>query len=203
MQDVANSYIQEQMPLSDEEFQKQLKLAESGAAVEPQSPLYSPEDDSTINLDPIVATPEDAEPEDKPDDIFGYAKDIASGAVMGWIDGGTEIVHTIGNVADVVNSFAGGDPEYFTKKANELAPRMTPERYAELGLKVPVTTAGQITKSGVQFLEGFVPALRAMRGIGALVKGTGTVARTVQGVAGTGTAGAIADLSAFNPYEQV
>lgn len=202
MQDVANSYIQEQMPLSDEEFQKQLKLAESGAAVEPQSPLYSPEDDSTINLDPIVATPEDAEPEDKPDDIFGYAKDIASGAVMGWIDGGTEIVHTIGNVADIANSFAGGDPEYFTKKANELAPRMTPERYAELGLKVPVTTAGQITKSGVQFLEGFVPALRAMRGIGALVKGTGTVARTVQGVAGTGTAGAIADLSAFNPYEQ-
>jgi hypothetical protein len=210
MDDISNSYLQQTAPLSDEEFERQEQLIISGAVKEPQSPLYSPED-TNLELDDIAVIPqsnpdvEDEVESEQPLDAFGYAKDIANGLATGFIDGGIEIAHTLGNVLDTVNvigKLQGGDPENFTKMAEDLAPRLTPEDYTKIGLKVPVTTAGQITKSGAQFLTGFFPALKAMRGISGLVKGTGAGARTVAGIAGTGTAGAVADLSAFNPYEE-
>lgn len=200
MTDVANSYLQTLTPMSDEEFAKQEELILKGEVQEPESPLASPEGEELSYTTPAVeVTPEETE---TPKDIWGYTKDIASGVATGWINGGTEVVHTLGNVADFVTQFQEGDPEYFSKLANEIAPRFTEENWSRLGMKVPVSTAGKLTQGAAQFLVGFAPALKAMRGIGALAQGTSTAARTAQGLAGTGTAGAIADLSAFNPYEE-
>lgn len=192
MDDVSNMYLKDKAPLSDEEFKRQVKAIEEGAVVEEQSPLQM-----NMELEPIAVTP-DLE-EDQPSDIWGYAKDIGSGAVTGWVNAGTEIAHTIGNVADMIVPFT--EPNYFTNLANEYAPRLTDGDFASVGLKVPVTTAGKISETATQFITGFLPALKAMRVIGGIGKASkaGTAVKTM---AGSGAAGVVADLSAFNPYEE-
>ena len=192
MDDVSNMYLKDKAPLSDEEFERQVQAIREGAVVEEQSPL--PID---IQVDPIAVTP-DAE-EEQPQDVWGYAKDIGSGAITGWVNAGTEIAHTAMNIADMVVPFT--EPNYFTNLANEYAPRLTADDFASVGLKVPVTTAGKISETAAQFVTGFLPAFKAMRMISG-ISGASKAANVTRSLAGGGAAGVVADLSAFNPYEE-
>jgi hypothetical protein len=192
--DVSNDYIKTVTPLSDEEFDRQLQLTQS-APVDPTA------DETPIVLDEIsVKAPR--LPEEESPGIVDTALDMASGAAVGVVNAGTEINHTLANVADFLAPDAWTkDPEYFTKLAEEYSPRLTGEDFGAVGLKVPTTTAGNITKGVAQFMTGFVPALKAVRGIKA-ISSVNKLATGAKTAVGTGAAGAVADLSVFNPYEE-
>jgi len=217
MTDASSDYLKVVSPQSNEDFQAELQRIE-------QTP-YDPEEDAPpINLEPIPVignkgAPELApgevdpafevpseNPEETPKEevkgIGGYAADVGYGAVNGVINAGTEINHTLANIADFLAPDAWTkDPDYFTKLAEEYSPRLTDGDLKEVGLKAPVTTVGNISKGITQFMTGFLPALKAVRSIKA-IGSTGKIATTIKTAVGVGTAGAVADLSVFNPYEE-
>lgn len=197
--DVSNEYLKTVTPMSDDEFNRRLEEAQSNP---------SP-DETPIELPAISVTaprlPDDGSEgieEEEPQGVLGYAADMASGAAVGVVNAGTEINHTLANVADFLAPDAWTkDPDYFTKLAEEYSPRLGKEDFGAVGLKVPTSTAGNITKGIAQFMTGFVPALKAVRGIQA-IRSVGTAATVAKTGVGVGAAGAAADLSVFNPYEE-
>lgn len=186
-EDASSDYLKLQTPLSGEAYDQQIKDIQAGKVLVP-------------NTKPPLDLSEEPTPE--VEGIGGYAADMARGAAVGVVNAGTEINHTLANVADFLAPDAWTkDPEYFTKLAEEYSPRIDDKTFASVGLKVPATVAGELTKGIAQFMVGFVPALKAVRGIqaiGSVSKG----AMTAKTAVGMGTAGGVADLSVFNPYEK-
>ncbi|OZA04704.1 MAG: hypothetical protein B7X95_09255 [Methylophilaceae bacterium 17-44-8] len=218
MTDASNDYLKAVAPQSNEDFLKELDAIESTP--------YDPEEDAPPiqleevevmgdrnaapvaegEVDPAFEVPGEAPavtPEREVSGVGGYAADIGYGAVNGVINAGTEINHTLANIADFLGNKTPwkDDPEYFTKLAEEYSPRLDGSDLESVGLKAPASTVGNITKGIAQFMTGFLPALKAVRvikGIGS----TGKLAMTAKTALGAGTAGAVADLSVFNPYEE-
>jgi hypothetical protein len=198
--DASNDYLKTVTPLSDEEFLAKLEEAEAAPAVPDTTPIQLEEISVTAKRLPDDGSLE--EPAEESPGILGTAADMASGVAVGVVNAGTEINHTLANVADfLAPDVWQDDPEYFTKMAEEYSPRLGAEDFASVGLKVPTTVAGETTKVIAQFMTGFVPALKAVRGIKA-ISSVGRAATTLKTAVGTGTAGAVADLSVFNPYEE-
>lgn len=212
--DVSNDYLNSVKPLSNEAFQEELRVIQ-------ESPVDLSGDAPPLVLEPIEVTSarlteeeyqaellleaqRNADMEANPDvkGFGGYAKDVGMGVAIGVINAGTEINHTLANVADfLVPDKWQDDPEYFTKMAEEYSPRLTDGDLAIVGLKAPTTVVGNVTKGIAQFMTGFVPALKAVKGIQA-ISSVGKGAMTLKTAVGTGAAGAVADLSVFNPYEE-
>lgn len=219
MTDASNDYLRVNTPQSNEDFQRELAQIES-TPYDPSTdaPPIELEDiavypDGTVlpegEVDPAFEVPGETpqvKPQEEVSGVGGYAADMAYGAVNGVINAGTEINHTLANIADFLGNSVQPkawiqDPEYFTKLAEEYSPRLDGSDLESVGLKAPVTTVGNITKGIAQFMTGFVPALKAVRAIKA-VGSTSKVAMTAKTAVGAGTAGAVADLSVFNPYEE-
>ena len=184
-EDTSSEYLQFQTPLSAEAYAQEIKAIQEG-----KYPTDDPRPPIDLSEEPEV------------EGIGGYAADMAQGAAVGVINAGTEINHTLANIADFLapDSWTK-DPDYFTKLAEEYSPRMSDTDFAEVGLKVPASVAGKLTKGIAQFMAGFVPALKAVRGIQA-IGSTSKIAMTAKTAVGIGTAGGVADLSVFNPYEE-
>lgn len=212
MDDISNQYFAENKPLSPEEFDMVLSDIDAGKVQEEVSPFNG------------------EYPEVKPEveESMGVGEtlvDMGRGVVTGVPKAGTEIIHTGANLADALadsplSSFtpagvilnadkklqeliSGNETGegYFTKQADKYAPRLTEDMFNSVGLKVPKTTAGKLTESATQFFTTFIPALKGARVIGGGIKGTTALANTVKNAIGSGGAGAVADLTAFNPYE--
>jgi hypothetical protein len=180
---ISSEYLNQQAPLSPEAFRVRIEALEASEPEDDTPPLAAGEDDGV-------------------EGVGGYAADIGYGIANGVINAGTEINHTLANVADfLAPDVWQKDPEYFTKLANEYSPRVDGEMLGAVGLKVPASTAGNITKTVAQFMTGFVPALKAVRGIQGIAS-VGKIAMTAKTGVGIGAAGAVADLSVFNPYEK-
>lgn len=123
---------------------------------------------------------------------WGYTKDIGMGMASGVTNAVTEIENTVADLADWANNKAGGDPEYFSKMAQE---------YSLPDLADPQSTAGKFAQSTTQFLTGFIPAFRAMRAINGL-KTTSRIGNAARNAVGAGTAGAVADFSVWDPTDE-
>lgn len=198
MDDIQNQYLNEQKRQTPEEFDREMQAIESGELQEPVSPL----DDHVQSVDVVQE-----EPETKPKGFLGTLKDVGNGAVVGWLNGSTEIVHTLGNIADMITpkALTGGNADYFSEKSKQLAPKLTEDDLGLVGLENPESFAGQTTEAATQFLTGFLPALKGMKVIGGFSKaapGTSKVATAVKSATGAGAAGAVADFSVFDPYEK-
>lgn len=205
--DVSNDYIKTVTPQSDEAFLADLAAIEGSGDTSMELPDIEVTakripDDGSLNDDGTPKVPPVESTGDGVEGVAGYAKDIGYGVASGVINAGTEINHTIANIADfLAPDDWTKDPDYFTKLAEEYSPRITGEDLASVGLKVPASVAGNITKSATQFMVGFLPALKAVRGIKS-ISNMGKAAQTLKTGVGVGTAGAVADLSVFNPYEE-
>jgi hypothetical protein len=209
--DVSNDYIKTVTPQSDEAFlvdMAAIEGSEDASLALPEIEVTAKRipDDGTLNDDGTPKEPLEESAGSPVEGVTGYAKDIGYGLANGVINAGTEINHTLANVADFLgNSLQPDswtqDPDYFTKLAEEYSPRITDEHLASVGLKAPSSVVGEMTKGVAQFMTGFVPALKAVRGIKA-IGSVGKAAQTLKTGVGVGTAGAVADLSVFNPYEE-
>ena len=123
---------------------------------------------------------------------WGYTKDIGMGMASGVTNAVTEIENTVADLADWANNKAGGDPEYFSKMAQE---------YSLPELADPQSTAGKFAQGTTQFLTGFIPAFKAIRAVNAL-KTTSRLGNAARTAVGAGTAGAIADFSVWDPTDE-
>lgn len=211
MTDASDDYLKVVSPQSNEDFLREMDEIES-------TPYDPSADKPPIELEDIVVygkrggSPEEPEVSEDPSEnpvsapteevkgVLGYAKDVGYGVAEGVIDAGTEINHTLANIADFLTPFAG-DKDYYTKMAEEYSPRIDGEMLNTVGLKAPASTVGQITKTVAQFMTGFVPALKAVRMVKS-VNYSSKIAATAKTGVGVGTAGAVADISVFNPYEE-
>ncbi len=210
MTDVSNDYLKVNTPQSTEEFNAEMAEIENTPYDEtedlPPLNLSIPEVTVTNAPTQLVGSdepsPTTTDPNSEEMSMGDYAGDAAYGVANGIVNAGTEINHTLANVADFLAPDAWqDDPEYFTKLAEEYSPRLTEGDLNAVGLKQPVSVVGETSKAISQFMVGFVPALKAVRGIKA-ISSMGKIAQTAKTAVGTGTAGAVADLSVFNPYEK-
>lgn len=210
MTDVSNDYLKVNTPQSTEEFNAEMAEIENTPYDEtedlPPLNLSIPEVTVTNAPTQLVGSdepsPTTTDPNSEEMSMGDYAGDAAYGVANGIVNAGTEINHTLANVADFLAPDAWqDDPEYFTKLAEEYSPRLTEGDLNAVGLKAPTSVVGETSKAISQFMVGFVPALKAVRGIKA-ISSMGKVAQTTKTAVGTGTAGAVADLSVFNPYEK-
>ena len=149
--------------------------------------------------DGVLGVPEGEVAGDRASDEH-WVVDIGRGALTGLERG----VNGLMRAADDFGFWVGWNPGW-VRVNDEWVWMSTEERLAffetygrpefiETGLDRPGGTAGQITEGVTQFLVGFIPAVRAVRLVGA-ARAVGT----------TGTymaAGAIADATVFDPHEQ-
>lgn len=219
--DASNDYLKTVTPLSDEEFQAKLNEPQPETLDLGNVTLTVPRlpDDGSLapedvqgDINPALPTELVAGDPNHPTKgaiggevhgVGGYTADITRGAAVGVVEAGHEIIQTLGNITDFLTPFNGSnDPDYFTKMAEKISPKMTDSDYATVGLKVPASVAGQLTKTTAQFMTGFVPALKAMRGIKALEVTSAGLPAVAKSLAGTTAASNVAMLSVFDPLEK-
>ncbi|PXW82685.1 hypothetical protein BZA02_1023 [Ruegeria sp. P4] len=149
--------------------------------------------------DDVLGVPEGEVPGDRASDEH-WAVDMGRGALTGLERG----INGMMQAADDFGFWIGWNPG-MVKVDGEWVWMDTQERaeffetngrpeFMDLGLARPGGTAGQITEGVTQFLVGFIPAVRAVRLVGAarVVGSTGTYM----------AAGVIADATVFDPHEQ-
>jgi|TARA_R110001606_G_scaffold399301_1_gene584103 hypothetical protein len=199
MTELSDEYIRLNTPLSDEEFAAEMAVLEA-----------QPYDDSgdlpplNLNVPEITVTAQDSEtPPRTLDGVGDHAADIGYGAATGVINAGTEIGHTFANAIDLVRDpFVDEESQgQASRGADKLMPRLGEEDFNVVGLKKPVSFAGNATQVVTQFMTAFIPANKAVQGVKA-IQSVSRMAQTIKTAVGAGTAGAVADLSAFNPYEK-
>lgn len=149
--------------------------------------------------DDLLGVPEGEQPGDRASDEH-WAVDMGRGALTGLELG----INGLMRAADDFGFWVGWNPGWVDVDG-ELIWMSTEERleffetygrpeFMDSGLARPGGTAGQLTEGVTQFLVGFIPAVRAVRLVGA---------STVVGQTGTYmAAGAIADATVFDPHEQ-
>jgi hypothetical protein len=195
MEEVSNDFLNENAPLSPEEMAKRYEAIQKGQVSlddEPTpAPLALPEVEVTApRLEDDGSLDDQGNPIEKPEGIIGYTGDIAKGVGVGVVNAGSQILHTAAALGDAILPME--DKDYLKKLADE---------YASPDLADAQTMPGKLAQTTAQFMTGFLPALKAMRVIGGLNSANKavTVAKTA---AGAGTAGAIADFSAFDPLDE-
>ncbi|WP_143540455.1 hypothetical protein [Rhodovulum sulfidophilum] len=170
---------------------------------------------SRINLPSNLPEVQFAFGSERPDDVLGvpegevagdrasrehWAVDMGRGALTG-IERG---INGMMRAADDFGFWVGWNPGMVkidgkwvwmdTEERKEFFETNGRPEFLDLGVDRPNRTAGQMTEGVTQFLVGFIPAVRAVRLVGA-----------VRVVGSTGTymaAGAIADATVFDPHEQ-
>ncbi len=149
--------------------------------------------------DEVLGVPEGEQPDDNASDEW-WIMGVARGALTGVERGINEIMHA----ADDFGFWVGWNPGY-VKVNDEWVWMSTDERKAyfdrygyvdflDIGVDRPTGTAGRVTEGVIQFLVGFIPAVRAVR----LVKAASVIGTTGQYM----VAGAIADATVFDPHER-
>ena len=149
--------------------------------------------------DGLLGVPEGEQPGNRASDEH-WAVDMGRGALTGLERG----VNGLMRAADDFGFWVGWNPGWIkvdgefvwmnTEEKREFFETYGRPEFMDSGLDRPGGTAGQITEGVTQFLVGFIPAVRAVRLVGA---------STVIGQTGTYmAAGAIADATVFDPHEQ-
>ena len=212
--DVTQEFAELNRPLTPEEFENALNATAPEITVTPDDEWQRPdylgtEDQFGVSGSDALPYTGDEEATKLPEEDRGVLLQNAIGAERGWINGSIETWNSVKDVGSFIGGKFGMEPFESTPRVPEEAYNESESILSTTSMRKPEAMSAQLTESTSQFLQGFLPAFKAVRlmqkGTQAMkgLNTTTSVLKKVGKASGAGAVGgAMGDFAAFNPTDE-